>query len=88
MRFSPNTKLCQQHRPGGLWVGWNPLRHDQRFGFLARVLQLDLFTRPSAVVANAVSDTPFQRLAGLRTAHNDCVIAFEALAQGFVVVCG
>ncbi|WP_332726475.1 hypothetical protein [Pseudomonas sp. ESBL9] len=86
MRVSPNTKLCQQHCPGGLRVGWDALCDDQRFSFLARVLQLDLFTWPGAVVANPAGNAPLQWLAGLSTAYDDGVVALKALLESLVVV--
>ncbi|MNG25509.1 hypothetical protein D3C84_1103740 [compost metagenome] len=48
------------------------------------MLELDLLAWPGAVVAQAFSDSPFKRLAGLGTAHDDGVVAFEALEQGLV----
>ena len=86
MGISANIELGQQHFAAGLRVIGDLKNCDQFVGNFHRVLKLNLLPWPAAVVANAVGYTPFQRLAGLCTAHDDGVVSFEALAQGLVVV--
>ena len=86
MFVSPNLEHVQQLIPGCFGVSWDLKLVDDALCFLAAVLQLNLLTRPHAVVTQTLGNAPFQRLAGLCTAHDDGVVAFEALAQCLVVV--
>ena len=85
MGISANIELGQQHFAAGLRVIGDLKNCDQFVGNFHRVLKLNLLPWPAAVVANAVGYTPFQRLAGLCTAHDDGVVTFKALLERFVV---
>ncbi|MNY67327.1 hypothetical protein D3C86_2048940 [compost metagenome] len=80
MVTSPDIEFCQQHGAAGLGVFGDFEGVDDAVSFLAGVFELDLLTWPAAVAANALGDSPFERLAGLGAAHDDGVVAFEALA--------